>query len=38
MKNVSVASSIKQCLADDKVLEKMVGQVVYSIYIKSEEK
>lgn len=38
MKNVSVASSIKQCLADDKVLEKMIGQVVYSIYIKSEKK
>lgn len=38
MKNVSVASSIKQCLADDKVLDKMRGQVVYSIYIKSEKK
>lgn len=37
-KNVSVVSSIKQCLADDKVLEKMRGQVVYSIYIKSEAK
>ena len=37
-KNVYVASSIKQCLADDKVLEKMRGQVVYSIYIKSEAK
>ncbi len=37
-KNVSVASSIKQCLADDKVLEKMKGQVIYSIYIKSEQK
>ena len=37
-KNVSVASSIKQCLADDKVLDKMRGQVVYSIYIKSEAK
>lgn len=37
MKNVSVASSIKQCLADDKVLDKMRGQVVYSIYIKSEK-
>lgn len=34
-KNVSVASSIKQCLADDKVLEKMRGQVIYSIYVKS---
>lgn len=37
-KNVSVASSIKQCLADDKVLNKMRGQVIYSIYIKSEQK
>lgn len=37
-KNVSIASSIKQCLADDKVLEKMKGQVIYSIYIKSEQK
>lgn len=37
-KNVSVASSIKQCLADDKVLDKMKGQVIYSIYIKSEAK
>ena len=35
-KNVSVASSIKQCLADDEVLEKMRGQIIYSIYIKSE--
>lgn len=35
-KNVSVASSIKQCLADDKVIGKMKGQVIYSIYIKSE--
>lgn len=38
MKNVSVASSIKQCLADDKVLEKMRNQVIYSIYVKSEAK
>lgn len=38
MKNVSVASSIKQCISDAKVLEKMRGQVVYSIYIKSEAK
>lgn len=38
MKNVSVASSIKQCLADDKVLDKMRGQVVYTIYVKSEAK
>lgn len=37
-KNVSVASSIKQCLADDKILAKMKGQVIYSIYIKSEAK
>lgn len=37
-KNISVASSIKQCLADDKVLDKMRGQVIYSIYIKSETK
>ena len=37
-KNISVASSIKQCLADDKVLDKMRGQVIYSIYIKSEAK
>ena len=35
-KNVSVASSIKQCLADDKILNKMRNQVIYSIYIKSE--
>ena len=37
-KNVSVASSIKQCLADDEVLEKMKGQVIYTIFIKSEPK
>jgi hypothetical protein len=37
-KNVSVASSIKQCLADDKVLKKMIGQVIYTIYVKSEKK
>lgn len=37
-KNVSVASSIKQCLADDEVIQKMKGQVIYSIYIKSEKK
>lgn len=37
-KNVSVASSIKQCLADDKVLDKMKDQVIYSIYVKSEKK
>ena len=38
MKNVSVASSIKQCLADDKVLDKMRGQIIYTIYVKSEAK
>jgi len=37
-KNVSVASSIKQCLADDEILEHLAGQVIYSIYIKSEAK
>lgn len=37
-KNVSVASSIKQCLADDEVIKKLKGQVIYSIYIKSEQK
>lgn len=36
--NVSVASSIKQCLADDEVLNKMRGQVIYTIYVKSEKK
>ena len=36
-KNVSVASSIKQCLADDEVIKKLKGQVIYSIYIKSEQ-
>lgn len=35
--NVSVASSIKQCLADQDVMNKMLGQTVYSIYIKSAE-
>lgn len=38
MKNVSVASSIKQCLADDDVKAKMSGQVIYTIYVKSEKK
>lgn len=38
MKNVSVASSIRQCLADSEVIKKMMGQVIYSIYIKSEQK
>lgn len=37
-KNISVASSIKQCLADDEVVAKMTGQVIYTIYIKSEAK
>lgn len=37
-KNVSVASSIKQCLADDAVKQQMLGQVIYTIYIKSESK
>ena len=36
-KNVSIASSIKQCLADDEVIKKIKGQVIYSIYIKSEQ-
>ncbi len=36
--NVSVASSIKQCLADVAVKAKMRGQVIYSIYIKTEKK
>lgn len=36
-KNVSVASSIKQCLADAKVLDKMKGQVIYTVYVKSEK-
>ncbi len=37
-KNVSVASSIKQCLADADVIKKMLGQTIYTIYIKSEQK
>ncbi len=37
-KNVSVASSIKQCLADADVLYKMLGQTIYTIYVKSEQK
>lgn len=37
-KNVSVASSIKQCLADTDVIKKMLGQTIYTIYIKSEQK
>lgn len=36
--NVSVATSIEQCLADDEVQKKMKGQVAYTIYIKSERK
>lgn len=35
--NVSVASSIKQCLADPQLKDMMIGQVIYSIYIKSEK-
>ena len=35
-KNVSVASSIKQCLADYEVQEMMQNQVIYSIYVKCE--
>ncbi len=37
-KNVSVASSIKQCLADADVLKKILGQTIYTIYVKSEER
>lgn len=36
-KNISVISSIKQCLADDAVIKKIMGQVIYSIYVKSEQ-
>ncbi len=36
--NESIASSIKQCIADAEVIEKMQGQVIYSIYIKSEQR
>jgi hypothetical protein len=36
--NVSVASSIKQCLADADVINKMLGQTIYTIYVKSEQK
>ena len=36
-KNVSVASSIKQCLADAEVKNKMLGQTIYTIYVKSEK-
>lgn len=35
-KNVSVASSIKQCLADYDVQKMMQNQVIYSIYVKCE--
>lgn len=38
MKNESVASSIRQCLADDKLIDMMRNQVIYTIYIKSESK
>ena len=37
-KNVSVASSIKQCLADTDVIKKMLGQTIYTIYVKSEQR
>ena len=36
--NVSVAASIEQCLADAEVQKRMIGQVAYTIYIKSERK
>lgn len=36
--NASVAASIAQCLADAAVQKKMLGQVVYTIYIKAEPK
>jgi len=36
-KNVSVASSIKQCLVDQDVLKMMKGQTIYSIYIKCDK-
>lgn len=35
-KNVSVATSIEQCLADHDILEMMKNQVAYTIYVKSE--
>lgn len=37
-KNVSVAESIKQCLADADVRKSVTDQVAYTIYIKSESK
>lgn len=37
-KNVSVATSIDQCLADHDVMDMMKDQVVYTIYVKSERK
>lgn len=37
-KNVSVATSIDQCLADHDVMKMMTDQVVYTIYVKSEGK
>jgi len=36
--NVSIASSIEQCLADQDVIDMMIGQTVYTIYVKSESK
>lgn len=35
--NNSVASSINQCVNDAEVIKKMKDQIIYSIYIKSEE-
>ncbi len=36
-KNISVASSIKQCLANEDVIKKMRWQTIYTIYVKSEQ-
>lgn len=36
--NISVASSIKQCLADNDVIKKMYGQTIYTIYVKSNKR
>lgn len=37
-KNVSVASSIRQCISDPEVLDRLRGQTIYTIYVKSEQK
>ena len=37
-KNVSVATSIDQCLADHDAMDMTKDQVVYTIYVKSERK